>query len=126
MRTKLFLESTQNRRCFNVEFYRWISVDRSTLNQPGYHVDRSRDVISTFINVESTLGVCWVIPVFHFSFLKWHQKLKNDSKRNFLKKKMLLIIAFLKKKAASKNSLFWKSSCSEKVLYFEEVALLKK
>ena len=25
----------------------------------GYHVDRRRDVISTYINVESTLSVCW-------------------------------------------------------------------
>ena len=63
MRTKLFLESTQNQRCFNVEFYRWINVDRSTLNQRGYHVDQRRDVISTYINAESTLSVCWVWPV---------------------------------------------------------------
>ena len=56
----MFLESTQNQRCFNVEFYRWINVDKSTLNQRGYHVDRRRDVISTYINVESTLIVCWV------------------------------------------------------------------
>ena len=25
----------------------------------GYHVDRRRDVISTYINVESTVSVCW-------------------------------------------------------------------
>ena len=60
MRTKLFLESTQNQRCFNVEIYRRINVDKSTLNQRGYYVDRRRDVISTYINVESTLSVCWV------------------------------------------------------------------
>ena len=60
IRTKLFLGSTQNQRCFNVEFYRWINVDKSTLNQRGYHVDRRRDVISTYTNVESTLSVCWV------------------------------------------------------------------
>ena len=57
MRTKLFLESTQNQRCFNVEFYRWINVDK--LNQRVYHVDRRRHVLSTCINVESTLSVCW-------------------------------------------------------------------
>ena len=33
---------------------------------------------------------------------------------------------FSEKIAASKKFLFWKSSCSEKVLYFEEVALLQK
>ena len=53
MRTKLFLESTQNQRCFNIEIYRRINVDKSTLNQ-------RRDVISTYINVEPTLSVCWV------------------------------------------------------------------
>ena len=30
------------------------------LNQRAYHVDRRRDVISTYINIESTLSVCWV------------------------------------------------------------------
>ena len=29
------------------------------MNQRGYHVDRLRDVISTYINVESTSSVCW-------------------------------------------------------------------
>ena len=69
----MFLESTQNQRCFNVEFYRWINVDKSTLNQRGYHVDRRRDVISTYINVESTLSVCWVGLI--IQYLKrqyWH------------------------------------------------------
>ena len=60
-RTKSFLESTQIQCCFNVDFYRWINVDKSTLNQRGYHVDRCRNVISTYVNVESTLSVCWVI-----------------------------------------------------------------
>ena len=60
MRTKLFLESTQNQRYFNVEFYRGINVDKSRLNQHAYHIDQLRDVISTYINVESTLIVCWV------------------------------------------------------------------
>ena len=55
----MFLESTQNQRCFNVEFYRWIKVDKSTLNQRGYHVDWPCDVISTYVNVESTLSVYW-------------------------------------------------------------------
>ena len=32
----------------------------SLLNQRGYDVDRRRDVISTYFNVESTLSVCWV------------------------------------------------------------------
>ena len=57
----MFLESTQNQRCFNVEFYGWINVDKSTLNQRGYQVDRRHDVISTYINVESTLSVCWAV-----------------------------------------------------------------
>ena len=56
----LFLESTQSQRYFNVEFYRWINVDKSTLNQHAYHIDQLRDVISTYINVESKLIVCWV------------------------------------------------------------------
>ena len=60
MRTKLFLESTQNQRCFNVEIYRRINGYKWTLNQRGYHVDRRCDVIATYINVESTLSVCWV------------------------------------------------------------------
>ena len=30
------------------------------LNQRGYHVDRRRVVISTYMNVQSTLSVCWV------------------------------------------------------------------
>ena len=58
----MFLESTQNQRCFNVEFYGWINVDKSTLNQRGYQVDRRHDAISTYINVESTLSVCWAVP----------------------------------------------------------------
>ena len=59
IRTKLFLKSTQNQCCFNVEFYRWVNVDKSTLNQRGCHVDRRRDVISTYIKVESMSSVCW-------------------------------------------------------------------
>ena len=55
----MFLESTQNQRCFNVEFYGWINVDKSTLNQRGYQVDRRHNAISTYINLESTLSVCW-------------------------------------------------------------------
>ena len=59
MRTKLFLESTQNQCCFNVEIYRRINVDKSTLNERGYYADRRRDVISTYINVELMFSVCW-------------------------------------------------------------------
>ena len=59
IRTKLFLESTQNERCFNVEFDQWTNVYKSKLNIRGYHVDQSRDVISTYTNVETTSGVCW-------------------------------------------------------------------
>ena len=55
----MFLELSQNQRCLNVEFYRCINVEKSTLNQRGYHIDRRRDVISTYINVGSTLSVCW-------------------------------------------------------------------
>ena len=58
MRTNFFFRVNQNQRCFNVELPRLISVDKSTLNQRGYHVDRRRDVISTHINVESTLSFC--------------------------------------------------------------------
>ena len=54
----MFQESTQNLRCLNIEIDRWINVDKSTLNQRGYHVDQRRDVISTYINVESMLSVC--------------------------------------------------------------------
>ena len=32
IRPKLFLESTQNQRCFKVEFYWWVNLDKSTLN----------------------------------------------------------------------------------------------
>ena len=38
-----------------------MNVDKSTLNQRGYHVDWRRDVIPTYINVESTLSVYWVL-----------------------------------------------------------------
>ena len=55
----MFLGSIQNQRCFNVEIYRRINFDKSTLNQYGYHVDRRGDVISTYVNIESTLSVCW-------------------------------------------------------------------
>ena len=65
----MFLESTQNQRCFNVEFYRWINVDKSTLNQRGYHVDRRRDVISTDINVEPMLSVSSDIQFFYCRFI---------------------------------------------------------
>ena len=34
------------------------------MNQRGYQVDWCRDVISTYINVESTLSVCWVINIY--------------------------------------------------------------
>ena len=37
--------------------YRWSNVDKSTLNQRGYHIDRRHNVISTYISVESTLSV---------------------------------------------------------------------
>ena len=72
-RTKLekiryFSDSTQNQRCFNVDFYRWMKVDKSTLTQRGYHVDQRRYAISTYINVESTLSVCWVYFCFIFAF----------------------------------------------------------
>ena len=50
VKTNLFLESTQNQ-----------SSNKSTFNQRRYHVDRRRDVISTYINVESMLNVCWVL-----------------------------------------------------------------
>ena len=63
----MFLELTQNERCFNVEFYQWINVEKSKLNQHGrrstcwINMDAAwrRDVISTYITVESTLSVCW-------------------------------------------------------------------
>ena len=35
-----------------------------TLTDLGYHVERRRDVISTYINVESTLSVFWVVAAF--------------------------------------------------------------
>ena len=60
MKTNFFSESTQNQRCFN--------VDKSTLNQRGYHVYQRRDVISTYFNVESTLRVFWGIIIFSKEF----------------------------------------------------------
>ena len=45
------------------------------LNQCRYHVDRYRDVISTYINVESTLSVCWV-----FEFDDVPYNLRNQCK----------------------------------------------
>ena len=57
MRAKLFVKSTQNQRFFNIEFYQWIKVHKSMLNQRGYHVDWRHDVISTDINVQSKLSV---------------------------------------------------------------------
>ena len=33
------------------------------MNQRGYHVDRHRDVISTYINIESTSSVCWEVLI---------------------------------------------------------------
>ena len=76
---KMFLESTQNKCCFNVEFYRQINFDKSTLNQHGIHVDYHRDVISIYINLESTLSVSWEMFV-KMSILKiWVRYLKNDN-----------------------------------------------
>ena len=37
-----------------------MNIDKLTLNQRRYQVDRRRDVILTYINAESTLSVCWV------------------------------------------------------------------
>ena len=58
--------------CFNVEFYRWINVDKSTLKQRGYHVDQRRDIISTYINVECLLGKssCPKVFLYSYKFLK--------------------------------------------------------
>ena len=84
----MFLRSTQNQRCFNVEFDWWFNIGKSTLNQRGYHFDQRRDVISTYINVKSTLSVCWdganrLILLLYFRFFfyisvlfrkrKWHK-----------------------------------------------------
>ena len=60
IRKNFFLESTQNQRCLNVEFDLGINVEKSTLNQRGYHDYRRRNIISIYINVESTLSVLWV------------------------------------------------------------------
>ena len=62
-KNKIIFKSTQIQRFFNVECYRWINVDKSTLNQRGYHVDQRRDVIYIYqpwINVECFLGCGWV------------------------------------------------------------------
>ena len=61
---KIVFRVNPNQRCFNVEIYQQINVDKSTLNQRGYHVDRRPDVISTYINVKSTLSPCWVFTLF--------------------------------------------------------------
>ena len=63
-------------------FQRWIlstNIDKSTLNQRGYQVDRRHDVISTYINVESTLGVCWEL----ISIVNWIFHL-SDFLRSFM------------------------------------------
>ena len=40
------------------------------LNQRVYNVDRCRDFILTYINVESTLSVCWAVYVVNLRKLK--------------------------------------------------------
>ena len=59
IRTHLILETTQNQHCFSAKFYRWVNIEKSTLNQRGYHVDQRHNGISTYVNAESTLSVCW-------------------------------------------------------------------
>ena len=112
----MFSESTQNQRCFNVEFYRWINVDKSTLNQRGYHVDRRHDVISTYINVESTLSVCWVEL----------EIMKSSRIVNFYKiKQYNILICYMatpKFNLLFSNVPFSKSSKSQKVfLLFQDI-----
>ena len=55
MRTKLFLESTQNQSCFNVEIYRRINVDKCWIN-----VDITLTDVATLFQHISTLNQRWV------------------------------------------------------------------
>ena len=78
-------KSTLFQRCFNVEFYQWINGDKLTLNQRGYHVDQRRDVISTSINVELTLSVCWdSLPLPVLSFILWRFEEENPNQQKKL------------------------------------------
>ena len=59
--------------CFRVNpkstlFQRWICSmnQRWQIDAESTWISR-RDVISTYINVESTLSVCWVLPVYLFT-----------------------------------------------------------
>ena len=93
MRTNLFSVSTQNQCCFNNKFYRWINVHKSTLTQRGRHVDGCRDVISIYINVESTLCVCWaalLVPLVFF-----HSLALNISYQKLLSKDFLDFVAYV-------------------------------
>ena len=104
---KCVLESTQSQRCFKVEFDRWSNADKSTLNQRGYHVDTRRDIISTYINVESTLSVCWD----RLHTLSWFREERgkgrgNMSKVNFWKFGTLQVYLFSNfRKIPKKHSL---------------------
>ena len=64
MRTKLFWESTQNWRCFNVEIYRRINVDKSTVESTWisrWPTSRSYfNIYERWINVECLLGSCFI------------------------------------------------------------------
>ena len=91
-------KSTLFQRCFNVEFYRWINVDKSTLNQRGYHVDRCRDVISTYINVESTLSICWdSLPLPLVSLILWIFEEENPNREKKDRKNKFCFTTFKNK-----------------------------
>ena len=63
----MFLESTQNQRCFNVEFDWWINVDKSTLNQRRYHVDRRGRRWKDDLPKSDLLGNVAIIERFEYS-----------------------------------------------------------
>ena len=52
------------------------------LNQLGYQVDRRRDVISTYINVESIFIVCWDYYQRMIRLIKYREMLTSFSKTN--------------------------------------------
>ena len=121
MRTKLFLESTQNQCCFNVEFYRRINVDKSTFNQRGYHVDWRRDFISTYINIESMLSVYWVCDI--YDYVSSEQKIYfrdfehlGQKNRSCLLNYCKIIVCFTPCRSMETNPLTSSSKCAMSII----------
>ena len=54
------LESTQNKRCFNVNFQRWFNIDKLTLFRHWINVDIALTDVATLFQHISTLNQRWV------------------------------------------------------------------